>query len=467
MKSKTFKEYNPSQPFLLPPDLKDWLPENHLARFIDDLVETALELSAIFDFYDRGSSRGQPPYHPKLMVKIILYGYCTGKVSSRKLEKATVDEVPYRVLAGNQHPDHDSIADFRKRHLKDLSGLFLQVLQLCQKAGLVKLGRVALDGTKIKANASKHKAMSYERMLETEKRLREEVAKLLEEAEKTDAAEDAQFGKGNRGDELPKELERRESRLKKIGEAKAELEAEAKEKAAVKAREVERKLTERERKEAETGKKIGGKPPEKPDPEKAIPDPKAQKNFTDPESRIMLDGATKGFVQAFNAQIVVDAEAQIIVAAALTQEANDKKQLVPMAKEVRENLGCLPQEFLGDAGYFSEAAILDESIKEMAAFVPPDRLKHDRHGEALSETPSKSATVDERMRAILSTSEGREVYKERKVIVEPVFGQVKEVRGFRRFSFRGFENVAAEWDLVCLTHNILKLFRSGWQPIAA
>src|ERR1035437_9584646 len=254
---KTFRDYDLDQEFLLPPNLRDWLPEGHLALFISDVVD-GLDLSAILESYGTRDGRGQPPYHPRMMVKLLIYAYCIGKPSSRKIEQATFDEVPFRVLAAGQHPDHDTIANFRKQHLKALAGLFMQVLNLCRKAGLVKLGHVALDGTKIKANASKHKAMSYDRMGEKEKQLEEEVARLLAEAEAADAAEDALHGKGKRGDELPPELARRQSRLKKLKAAKAALEAEARERAAAQAAEVQRNLAERAKKEEETGRKPPG-----------------------------------------------------------------------------------------------------------------------------------------------------------------------------------------------------------------
>lgn len=464
--SRTFRPYSMDQQLLLPPNLRDWVPEGHLSLFISDLVDESLDLRAILKPYEEGDARGGMPYHPGMMVKLMLYAYCTGRPSSRKIERATYEDVAYRVLAGDQHPDHDSIADFRKRHLKALAGLFLQALMLCEKAGLVKLGHVALDGTKVKANASKHKAMSYERMCETEKRLEEEVKKLLETAQQKDIEEDSLHGKGRSGDELPKELARREGRLSKIREAKAELEKEAKERAIREAEEARAKIEERERREQETGEKPKGPGPTVPDPEQAKPEPKAQKNFTDPESRIMKDGATKGFEQAYNAQAVVDAQAQVIVAADLTQQSNDKKQLVPMLELVRKNLGQLPQKASADAGYFSEANVTDEKLAGVDLFVPPHREKHGAKAEA-SAGPAPEASVKEKMQHKLKTPEGRDIYKRRKAIVEPVFGQIKEARGFRRFSFRGLENVKAEWTLICLTHNLLKLFRSGASLVSA
>ncbi len=287
--SRIYLSYDPEQRLLLPPDLREWLPEGHLALFISDVVDE-LDLQPILAAYESGDGRGRPPYHPLMMVKLLVYGYCIGRVSSRKIEKATYEDVAFRVLACNQHPDHDSIAEFRKRHLQELASLFVQVLKLCEQAGLVKLGHVAIDGSKLRANASKHKAMSYERMCEKEEQLAAEVARLLQEAAAVDEAEDQQYGKGRRGDELPAELARRESRLHKIREAKAALEEEAKVKAAAAAAAAEAKLEVRKKREAETGKKTPGRKPQVVEVAAAKPEAKAQRKFTDPESRIMKDG---------------------------------------------------------------------------------------------------------------------------------------------------------------------------------
>jgi len=456
---KTFRAYDPDQLFLLPPALRDWLPEGHLALFVSDVVE-ALDLTPIFAAYETGDGRGQPPYHPALMVKLLVYAYCTGKPSSRQIERATYDEVPYRVLAANQHPDHDTLAAFRQQHLAALAGLFGQVLALCRRAGLVTLGHVALDGTKVLANASKHKAMSYSRMPEAEQRLQQEIAALLAAAQRVDTAEDAQYGKGKRGDELPAELTRRESRLAKIRAAKAELEAEAKAAAIAAAAAAQAKLAARERQTRETGRKPPGRPPKVPDPTHATPTPKAQRNFTDPESRIMKDGATKSYVQAYNAQAAVDGTAQVIVAAAVTQEANDKQQLVPLLTQVAANTGAAPAVASADSGYFSEAAVTAAPCHGIDLYVAVDRQKHGK----VSAPPADDGTVTAAMRAKLQTAAGHAVYALRKAIAEPVFGQIKAMRGFRRFSFRGVSRVQAEWQLICLTHNVLKLFRAGWAP---
>jgi len=472
--SKSFRTCDLDQPFLLPPSLQDWLPEGHLARFIAELV-VGLDLSKIYGFYGRRDGRGKAAYHPVMMVRLLLYGYCVGVLSSRRIERATYEDVAFRYLAADQHPDHDTIAAFRQQHLAVLAQLFTQMLQLCDKAGLVKLGHVAVDGTKIQANASKHKAMSYERMEEKERQLKAEVEKLLAQAAETDAAEDALYGTGRRGDELPAELARRESRLKKIAEAKAALEQEARERAEAARKTAEEKLEERRKKARERGKKFGGRPPRIPDPAQARPEPAAQRNFTDPESRIMPDGAHKGsFVQAYNAQIAVDGAGQIIVAAEITQESNDKRQLAPMLERVEQNMGAKPAAATADTGYFSEDQVNDERVKGIELYVatgkqkhgeaePPDGTEPDEVSEPLVEADS----AIEKMKQRLKTEAGRALYKMRKAIVEPVFGQIKAARGIRAFLLRGIGKAGAEWKLICATHNLLKLFRSGFRPQAA
>ena len=463
---RSFKPYHPDQIFLMPPSLQEWLPEGHLAYFVRD-VARELDLSAIYRAYEHADDRGQPPYDPALMVTLLIYGYCVGVPSSRRIEKATYEDVAFRVLAAGAHPDHDSLAAFRQQHLSALAGLFVQVLRLCRAAGLVKLGHVALDGTKVKANASKHKAMSYGRMEEAEAKLQAEVDALLAEAARVDAAEDAQWGKGRQAEELPKELRRRETRLVKIRAAKAALEEEARVAAEAQAGEVDERLAERARQEAERGRKFGGRPPALPAPEQAAPDPKAQKNFTDPDSRIMPDGATKAFVQAYNAQAAVDGDSQVIVACAVTQQTNDKAQLVPMVQEIEKNLGEKPAQLSADSGYCSEENLRAEEIQEIDLYVPPGR---ERKLLSATESPTPSpvdATKTQQMRAKLQTPDGRATYAKRKGIAEPVFGQIKDPRGFRRFLLRGLVQVTAEWALICLTHNLLKLHRNklGEKPI--
>jgi transposase len=447
-----FKPYDPDQLYLLPPDMREWLPEDDLVYFILDTVN-ALDLGAITSSYNN-SEGGQPAYHPRMMVALLLYSYCLGVPSSRKIEQATYHSVAFRVLTGDQHPDHDTIATFRKRHLKALSALFVQVLRLCQKAGLVKLGHVALDGTKVKANASKHKAMSYGRMVKKQKELKREVRRLLKEAEGCDAKEDALYGKGNKADELPQELRFRQSRLKKIQEAMQALEKEALKEAAEKEKE-QKQNNDRPRR---------GRPPKPPSKK---PSDRKQRNFTDPDSRIMKDSVTKGFEQSYNCQSAVDEKAQIIIASQVTQQENDKEQIEPMINAIKHNTGGKkPKRLSADAGYFSEENCKTLAGAKIDAYVATKKKRHNKQDPAQAPRGRipKNATIKERMERKLTTQKGQMLYSKRKQIVEPVFGQIKEVRGFRRFSLRGLSNVAAEWDIICLTHNILKLFRSGWVP---
>jgi len=455
--SKSFRPYDPAQQLLFPPDLQDWVPEDHLARFVSDVVDS-LDLAELYKDYDAKDGRGTRPYHPAMMLKLLVYGYCIGVRSSRRIERATYDDVAFRFLSANQHPDHDVIASFRQRHLKVLPGLFMQVLQLCQAAGLVKLGHVALDGTKVKANASKHKAMSYARMVEAEKKLLDEIRGLLAEAESTDSGEDDRYGKGRRGDELPDELSRRESRLKKIQEAKAALEKQAKEKAEHEAEEGRAKNKERERKSQELGRKPKGKAFNVPDPEQAKPEDKAQRNFTDAESRIMVDGATKGYVQGYNAQAAVDGHAQVIVAAALTQQTVDNGQLIPMLLKTAENMGQVPKAVSADAGYWSEANVTAPALAGIDLHIPPNH--REKGPTQLTGGGTPKGAVAQAMRDKLKSGAGKAVYRLRKAIVEPVFGQIKAARGIRAFLLRGYEKASAEWQLICLTHNLLKLHRA-------
>lgn len=453
METTRFRSYVPDQLLLLPPDLREWLPEGHAAYFVLDVLGE-LDLSEIYASYD-GSKGGRPGFDPRLMVGLLLYGYCQGVTSSRKIEKATYESVPFRVLAANQHPDHDTIAEFRRRHLRAMSGLFVQVLHLCQKAGLVRLGHVAMDGTKLRANASKHKAMSYGRMKEKITELEAQVAELLAEAEAVDAAEDAQYGKGRRGDELPEELRFRQQRLEKIRQAKAALEAEAR--------------TEEQRRPEGAANSQQDAEASAESSAQAEPAEKAQRNFTDPQSRIMRDGATKSFEQSYNCQAAVDSQAQVIVAAQVTQQANDKQQIKPLTEQMKANLGgAKPRVISADAGYFSEENVNYLESEKIDPFVATGRQKH---GTAESAVPRgripSCATVRERMARKLRTKKGKREYSRRKEIVEPVFGQIKEARGLRRFLLRGLESVQAEWNLICTTHNLLKLFRSGWFPQVA
>ena len=447
-----------SQMLLLPPDLRQWLRDDHLALYVSDVVE-ALDLSGILKVYEEGDGRGRPPYHPVLMVKLLVYGYCIGKMSSRKMEHATYDDVAFRVLACNQHPDHDSIAEFRKRHLAELAKLFLQVLELCRRAGLVKLGHVAIDGTKIKANASKWQTMSYERLSDAEQELAAEVERLLAEAQRIDDEEDELYGRGKRGDELPAELRQRESRLARIRELKADMEREAREAAEQKAAAAEQRNREHAQKEQESGKKFRGRLAQVIDPSEVVPAAKTKRNFTDPDSRIMKDHGTKTFQQAYNIQIGVDSQAQIIVAAKVVQAGVDQEQLVPMLREVEKNLLQMPAQASADAGYYSKAAITHEAVRAVDLHVPPNQRKPLDWGAEVA--LPENATFQDRMWHKLASKAGREVYGKRKVIVEPVFAQLKHVRGFRQFLLRGLVQVEAEWLLVCMTHNLMKMFRAS------
>lgn len=426
--AKTFRPYEPDQLLLLPPAIGDWVPEGHLARFVSDLVD-GLDLSAIEDSYDE--ERGYPPYHPRMMVKVLLYGYATGSYSSRRIERGVVDSVALRFLAAGNEPDFRTISEFRRRHGEALSGLFSQVLRLCRRAGLVKLGHVAVDGTKIKANASKHKAMSYRRMKDAEDRLQAEVDELLRRAEETDEREDREYGKDKRGDELPEELQHREGRLKKIREAMAALEAEAKEKA------------------AKEGK----------DPRTAKPPGKAQRSFTDPESRGQQAG--RSYIQGYNAQIAVDEHSQVIVSQHVTNAAPDVQELIPVVKRISRVLGRKPKRVLADAGYWSQSNV--EALQKMGIdpFVAPERRKHsDPLPPAPRGRPPKNLTPKERMKRKLQTLPGRAAYAWRQILPEPVFGQIKQARGFRQFLRRGLRAVGEEWALISTTHNVLKLYRA-------
>ena len=425
--AKTYRPYVPEQDLLLPPSLRDWLPEDHLAFFVSDLVDH-LDLSAITAIYE-DEERGSPPYHPVMLTKVLVYAYCVGVFSSRKMQRRLVEDIAFRVLAAGNAPDFRTIADFRKRHLPALRGFFEQVLHLARDLGTLRVGRVAIDGSKVKANASKHKAMSYDRMGAKQKQLRDEVNQLLAQAEATDAAEDAEYGADRRGDELPAELQRRESRLKRIREATRALKARAKDEAAA-----------------------AGQPTDT-----VKPDPKAQYNFTDPESRIMK--GPDGFVQAYNVQIAVD-ERQLIVGQSVTQETNDKKQLTPMITTIAQQSGITPTQLLADAGYCSDANLTAIADSPIDAYISTRKQKHgERPGPCPRGPLPKTATIIDRMSRKLHRKVGAAVYARRKAIVEPVFGQIKHARGFRQFLLRGFEKVQAEWSLLCTTHNILKLYR--------
>ena len=429
--TKRYRPYSPDQMLLLPPSLQDWLPENHLSYFVSDVVDH-LDLASIEGYYEK-DTRGQPPYHPRMMTKILVYAYCVGVFSSRKIQNRLLEDVAFRVLAAGNQPDFRTISDFRKIHHKALGELFQQVLQLGLEAGAIKLGRVALDGSKVKANASKHKAMSYGRMKKRERSLRQEVRKLLDQAQAVDDEEDALYGKDKSGDELPEELSRRETRLKRIREAKKALEKRAREEAE------ERGKSEKEVK-------------------KTKPKKKAQYNFTDSESRIMK--GSDGYVQGYNAQAAVESTSQLIVGQAVTQDANDKKQVTPMVKTIEQQSGQKPGQLVADSGYCSEQNLAHLERQQIDAYVATEKVRHSRQTVSCKRGPlPKGATRVDRMKRKLQTKAGAEVYAKRKSIVEPVFGQIKQARGFRQFLLRGIKKVQAEWAMVCMTHNILKMYR--------
>ncbi len=467
----------------------DWLPEGHLAYFILDVVGQ-LDLSTIESKIQAKDARGTRPYSPSMMVALLIYGYCLGIRSSRKIERATHEDVAFRVLAGGDHPDHTRLSEFRRAHLKAFKELFRQALQMCQKAGLVKLGRVAIDGTKVQANASKHKAMSYERMQQLEARLEKEIDELLAQAEQADADEDARFGPGQREEDLPEELQRRETRLERLRQAKAELEAEARQSRATVLREQARRARDaaqgaeneslrkshqtRAKRLTKQAKQLDGPdgddgPPPNGSGElpghrvrtqrDGTPHPKAQRNFTDPDSRIMESAGT--FLQAYNCQAAVTGSWQIIVAEDLTNQAPDNGNLDPMIEQVAANCGAVPDKASADAGYWRRDVAAACSRLGTEVYVATERRRHwDRDDTVTEGEPPEGVDAREAMRWKLRTEEGRKVYAERKSIVEPVFGQIKEVRGFRRFLLRGAEKAGGEWSLMCATHNLLKLFRS-------
>ena len=486
--TKTFRAYDQGQPFLLPPSLNDWLPAEHLARTIDALVEDTLDLSPILASYVE--ERGFPPYDPRMMLKVLLYGYLTGVRSSRKLEAGCVEQVAFRFLAANQTPDHRSIAKFRKRHLAAFEELFVQVLQIAARAGMVSLGQVALDGSKVRANASRHKAMSYGRMGPRERQLAEEVealreqaAQLIADAEAIDAAEDEQFGDA-RGDELPAELADKQTRLATLRAAKQALEDEAAEAAA---EHETAKAARKARRKAERQAKAHGADPDEvdaagdaaeaaseQDPEvaasaeaaaaTAVPKDKAQRNFTDPDSKIMKT-SDKSFHQCYNAQVIVDADHQIIVASQLTNQAADAPALPGMLDQLAANLGVLPDQLLADAGYFSETNVAHCVDAGVDALIATGRFKHNDPPPPAPRGPiPKGATVKQKMARKLSTKPGQAGYARRKAIVEPVFGQMHTRQNAGQVRLRGLDAAAGEHRLHALVHNILKIFTADTAP---
>ncbi len=441
--SKTYRPWKIDQPLLLPAMVRDFVGDDHLARFVVDLVVEHLDLSQVEVAY--ASLRGQPPYDPAMMTALLLYAYCNGVYSSRRIAKAARERVDFMSIVSLDAPDFRTISDFRKRHLEALAGLFMQVLKLCEQAGLVKLGHVALDGTKIRANASKHKAMSYERMAKRAAELEAEVARWMNAASAADAVEDKTFGSDKSGEEMPDWVADKKKRAARIRAAQAELEAEAKAAALAKAK----AQAEAEEKRKAEGRKKSGKLPAKPSEE---PDPKAQKNFTDPQSRIMK--TKDGFIQGYNAQVAVDATAQVIVAHDLDARQSDQHQLTPLIDAVMANMSKKPRQLSADAGYCSNANLAALEERGIDAYLAPGRAKHAAEGEGGGE---RIAAMREKIKA-----DGHESpYRLRKQLPEPVFGQIKAARGFRQFLLRGIEKVASEWGFVCLAHNVLKLAK-GW-----
>ena len=501
-KPKSFRPWNPEQTLLLPPSPVDWLPEHHLVFFLLDLA-AELDLDEIHAVYRQKDPRGEKAYEPRMMVVLLLYAYCVGLPSSRKIEKACWEDAAFRVLTGNQQPDHSRVSDFRRRHLDALAGLFIQVLRLCQKAGLVSLGTVALDGTKVKANASKHKAMSHERMLKTERQLEAEMRALLRKAEIIDAQEDGQYGKGNRGDELPVELQRRSSRLEWIRKAKAELEAEAaaakarqrqeqaeaaeleaaqtegggdaqlSRRAARRARGARKRVDDAQKLAIETAEAAGLESPvftakldavampqrQLPRDPSGKPKPLAQRNFTDPGSHI-LKGAD-GWIQGYNCQAAVDGDHQVIVAIGVSNQPSDAVHLLPMLERIQANTGELPNALIADAGYCSTANLEACEEKGLNAYISTSRQQHGQRPRPSRGRPPKDLDARGRMERKLRSKVGQAIYALRKTVVEPVFGQIKGARGLDRFRLRGLEKVNGEWALMATTHNPLKLFRAS------
>ena len=449
-RSKVFRRYDPTQPFLLPPSLDDWLPQDHTARFVSEVVDELLDLSAVYDSYIEAS--GAPPYDPTMMLKLLFYAYSTGVTSSREMERRCHLDVAFRWLSANSTPDYRSISRFRRRHLVALDDLFTQVLVLCSEAGLVKLGRVALDGTKLRASASRHKAMSYGRLGPKIEQLEAEVAAILAEAEAIDLQEDEEFGADKRGDEVPAELARRETRLVKLRAAKEAIEGEARQKAA-------RKAADKAAKKGHDDDAVARAAALAADT--ATPGARAQRNFTDPEARMMK--TNDGFQYAYNAQAVVDEYSQVVLSADVTDQAGDVAQLAPMIDATTTSLADAgiegaPEVILADAGYCSEENLQEVSDTEINVLVATGRI---RRNERVPDTPRgpipKDATQRERMARRLRTKPGRANYARRKAIVEPAFGQMKVRQHAGRLRLRGIAGAKGEWTLHVICHNLRKL----------
>jgi transposase len=435
--ASSFLPYEPEQDFLLPPSVSEWLPENHLVYFVSEMIDR-LDLQMFYARY-QGDGRRNQPYDPAMLVKVLVYGYATGVFSSRKLARRLFEDVAFRMLGAGNFPSHRTICDFRLRHLPELKGLFVQIAQLAKELGLVKLGTIALDGTKVKANANKHKAMSYGHMKEQEQKLKQEIEALLERARTTDAQEDARLGVDQTDQELPLELQRRQERLAKIEAAKARVEAR------------QRKADQERGRHPDDEQRRGDGAGRRFKHPFGVPDDKAQDNFTDPESRIMKMGGS--FEQCYNAQAVVDGDSQLIVASGLTDNAADNGELLPMIEAVKNNLGELPKRALADSGYRSEQAFLGLEEKGVEGLVALGREGKDR-----SAIDPKRYPATWRMAERMASAEGKAHYRRRKVIPEPVFGWIKHIMGFRQFSLRGLIKVTGEWNLVCLALNLRRMW---------
>ena len=444
---KKFVGADREQRMLMPYDLGDWLPEAHLARFVVDIVDK-LEFSHIYNKY---KGVGSTPYDPKMLLGLLFYGYSTGVFSSRKIEEATYDSVAFRFIAGNHHPDHDTIATFRKSFLPEIKVWFKEILLIGKELGLVKVGNIYIDGTKVQANASRHKAMSYEYIQKLEKQLEEEIGKLLELARAKDESEkDLEL-------DIPEEIKRRKDRLAKIQEAKQVIEQRATERYEKEQEEYEQKMKERREKEEKTGKKSRGKAPNAPTNR---PGEKDQYNFTDPQSRIMK--TSRGFDQCFNAQAAVNDD-MLIVGTYSNSHVNDKQEFIPAIEAVAEELSGELIMAVADTGYFSEKNITDCEEKQITPLISTSRESHNSFlnhiltdQAQMDEEPGESAV--EKMNRQLKTEEGKDIYKKRKQTVEPVFGIIKEILGFRRFSLRGEAETDAEWSLICSAYNLKRLF---------
>jgi len=464
--SKRFRTCSLEQPFLLPPSLQEWLPEHHLARFVADVV-AQLDLSGIYAHYQRQDGRGLAAYHPEMLTWLLLYAYAVGEPSSRRIEQATYDDVAFRYLAADQHPDHDTIASFRQQHLESLGRLFVQTLRLCQKAGLVKLGHVVIDGTKLEANASRRRSMSHAQLGEQERYGKEKVDEMLRRAAEVDETEDRRWGQGQPANPLPAERARAQSRLERLQQAKRELEQEARQKLEQAERDPARRKPEPPRQSEEARLRATQAEKQKKRRYRArrqAEGPQRAQNLTDPDSRRMRDNGRGSIVQGYNAQLAVDAQVQVIVAAQVTQEGVDCGQLVPMMEHTAHNAGQPAEAVTADAGYWDTEAVQQAIRTGVHVLVSPDGAGARQAGRwrHMANNP-----LAQRRRAELATETGSALYRLRQAIVEPVIGQIKNVRGFRRFALRRLSGVRAEWRIICLTHNLLKLFRHAWRPAAA